>query len=177
MTRTSGHSLSRFVELYYEELRQHISQRTGSNTLAEEVIQETWLRAHTSDANIPANPRAYIYRIANNLAIDLIRRESIRKLNNPHISEQTDEIIDQKVSPDPSPEAIAISKQEIAAINQVIEQLPDKCRQAFLLYRSEGLTMREVAMRLTISHKTVEKHIARAMLHCRKYLATAVRNI
>lgn len=71
------------METYYDELRQFIRQRTGSASLAEEVLQETWIRASTTTAALPENPRAYLYRMAGNLAVDqTLRVRTLRVIQN-----------------------------------------------------------------------------------------------
>ncbi len=155
----------------------HIRQRTGSHSLAEEVLQETWIRANSNNKLIPDNPRAYLYRMANNLAIDLIRRETNKNAYSPPDNPVDSSDESQQISLVPSPEESVISRQELSILQTAIEELPEKCREVFLLYRGEGLTMRQIASSLSISSKTVEKHIARAMLHCRKRLQEAGRQI
>ncbi|KDE38787.1 Sigma factor, ECF subfamily [Nitrincola lacisaponensis] len=181
MTHPSFQSLAQAVETYYEELRRFIRQRTGSSSIAEDVVQETWIRANTTSTPLPDNPRAYLYRMAGNLAIDHIRRQktweralpSVNKEENDYCEADTEDL--PNTSPDPV--EVAISQQELEALNAAIRELPDKCREVFLLYRGHGLSMREIATLLVISEKTVEKHIARAMVHCRSRLREVGRNI
>ena len=170
------------VEDHYEELRQFIRQRTGSPAMAEEVVQETWIRASTTTtAVLPDNPRAYIYRMAGNLAIDHVRRQQAHERyehNKDHGDEDSNGFNpDQVASPAPALVETLIAQHELAALNAAVRELPDKCRDVFLLYRGQGLSMKEVAGRLGISEKTVEKHIARAMVHCRKRLREAGRQV
>lgn len=179
MTRPRFTSLSQAVEAYYEELRQFIRQRTGSSSMAEDVVQETWIRANTSKVTLPDNPRAYLYRMAGNLAVDHVRRrQAWERVLRPTDGEPGDASAPQEeefVSHLPDPLEAAISQQELLALNAAVRELPDKCRAVFVLYRGHGLTMREIAVRLSISDKTVEKHIARAMLHCRARLRDVER--
>ncbi len=172
MTQRTFETLAQAVEAYYEELRRFVRRRTGSAVLADDVVQETWIRAKATKAEMPNNARAYLYRIAGNLAVDHLRR----------VSAQEKTVVDagateQVACPFPAPDVALASRQELAILTEAIETLPRKCRTVFLLYRGHGLTMREIAERLDISEKTVEKHIARAMVHCRRRLREAGRNV
>ncbi|KGK41650.1 RNA polymerase sigma70 [Nitrincola sp. A-D6] len=181
MTHPSFQSLAQAVETYYEELRRFIRQRTGSSSIAEEVVQETWIRANATSTALPDNPRAYLYRMAGNLAVDHLRRQKSWEKSVCFANGEQDayEGTEAEELPNASvdPVEIAISQQELAALNAAVRELPEKCREVFLLYRGHGLSMREVATLLSISEKTVEKHIARAMLHCRSRLREVGRNI
>ncbi|CAA0119529.1 RNA polymerase sigma factor [Zhongshania aliphaticivorans] len=172
-------SLTQAVEAYYEELRQFVRKRTGSSSMAEDVVQETWIRANSASVPMPDNPRAYLYRMAGNLAVDQLRRQQ-SQLPKPVESgdaDDTENTLFELPCLAPSPEEIAASQREFAVLHEAVRELPDKCREVFLLYRGHGLTMREIAKRLAISDKTVEKHIARAMVHCRQRLRDAGRDV
>ena len=178
MKQVPFHTLAQAVEAYYGELRQFIRQRTGSADLAEEVVQETWIRANATAVTLPDNPRAYLYRMAGNLAVDQLRRERARERqidSDPADNDSTP--LAELPCTRPNPIDTVISQQELAALEAAVGELPDKCREVFLLYRGEGFTMREVAEQLGITEKTVEKHIARAMIHCRKRLREAGRHV
>lgn len=181
MTKPRFTRLSQAVEAYYEELRHFIRRRTGSPSLAEDVVQETWIRANTTTVALPDNPRAYLYRMAGNLAVDHVRRQQAWDRVERSAGDGQDENlalqVEQVPSPAPGPLEAVISQQELAALDAAVRELPDKCRQVFLLYRGHGLSMREVAACLSISEKTVEKHIARAMVHCRERLREAGRKV
>ncbi|MFT6492155.1 MAG: RNA polymerase sigma-70 factor (ECF subfamily) [Porticoccus sp.] len=182
MTTPRFTSLPQAVEAYYEELRQFIRRRTGSPSMAEDVVQETWIRANTTSVALPDNPRAYLYRMAGNLAVDHVRRrQAWERVAQPVEGEPGEEgsasQLDGMLGHAPGPLEAVISQKEMDALSDAVRELPDKCREVFLLYRGHGLTMREIADRLSISDKTVEKHIARAMVHCRARLRQAGRGI
>lgn len=172
MSHWKFRSLTDAVEAHQEELRRFVFRRTGSASLADDVVQETWIRASTTGAALPDNPRGYLFRMASNLVVDHIRRTQAR-------GETLGEgpLDDRLPSREPGPDAILAGREEMAILKQAVVELPERCRAVFLLYRGEGLTMRQVALRLGISDKTVEKHIARAMVHCRQRLREAGRRV
>lgn len=180
MTHHPLQSLAQAAETHYDELKQFVRKRTGSSAIAEEVVQETWIRANAVTAELPDNPRAYLYRMASNLVVDHIRREQSRA---PEIETDAQSPFEQTASleaipcPAPSPLDTAISRQELSALDVAVRELPEKCRDVFLLYRGHGMSMREVAIHMGITQKTVEKHIAKAMIHCRKRLREVGRDV
>ncbi len=117
--------------------------------------------------------------MAGNVAVDHVRRQKNwgREEGDSHETESSNEHLDQLPGHTPDLIDAIISQQELAILDAAIRELPDKCREVFLLYRGHGLSMREIAIYLSISEKTVEKHVARAMLHCRQQLRDAGRNV
>lgn len=160
--------LARLVETHYEDLRVFVRRRVGSATVAQDIVQETWLRVATDPpARDPEQPLAYLYRVAANLALDRQRRE---RLEARHHAPGP---LPDRADAAPGPDRVAAAREELAVLQCAVTELPERCRAAFLLCRGRGLTMREAAARLGISEKTVEKHVARALVHCRRRLAEA----
>ena len=110
--------------------------------------------------------------MAGNLAVDRLRQERVR---GRHLT--AGELPDTVPDAWPAADQVVAARQELDILRQAVGDLPDKCRTVFVLYRGRGLTMRQVAERLGISEKTVEKHIAKAMLHCRGRLRLAGRRV
>lgn len=153
---------------HYEEIKAFILRKVGCADLAADVTQDAWVKMATTPPGEPVdNPRAYLYRVAGNLASDRLRQAALRARLNADVPPEGDGAAGL------TPERVAAGRQEYAVLLAAVEELPEKCRAAFLLYRGRGLSMREVAEALDISPKTVEKHVARAMLHCRARLAAA----
>ena len=65
----------------------------------------------------------------------------------------------------------------MARIYAAIDELPLKCRQAFLLHRNSGLSYSDIALELDVSVSSVEKYILQALKHCRAALATYTAEI
>jgi len=152
--------------------------RAGSVDIAEEVVQETWLRAVHTKSDLPSNPKAYLYRMASNLLVDQFRQQQAAQLWQTHIiSPEQEAQCEQVACPSPEHTDVLIAKQQLVILERTISELPEKCQEVFILYRKQGLTMREIADVLGVSVKTVEKHIAKAMVHCRHCLREAGRKV
>ncbi|MGE8232782.1 MAG: RNA polymerase sigma factor, partial [Stenotrophomonas sp.] len=103
-------------------------------------------------------PKAYVYSVAHSVVLQQLRRAQV-------VSIEAVAEIDRVaiIGDEVSPERMASSRQELARIGALIESLPDKCRQAFVLRRVEGYSQREIAERMQISENTVEKHICKGI--------------
>lgn len=183
MSETAGQvatSLEAVVEKYYDDLLSFVGKRCGSDAIAEEVVQEAWVRAKSASVSTPDNPRAYVFQMVRNLLADHYRRnanniETFGWQNDQSIrssyQNNSSEIIEMDQAP--SQEEVAVAHQELQIISRTVEALPPKCRQVFLMYRGDELSMREISEKLDVSVKTVENHIRRAMLECRRSLQEA----
>jgi RNA polymerase sigma factor (sigma-70 family) len=187
---TSGHAMARLMEdltlietanhqglrAYYDDcipsLRRLISARMGSRTDAEDLLQELWIKLATLETGPIANPKAYLHRIALNMANDLVR-ERVRRRGRE--SAWSDVMVAEKdsiaVDPAPSPERALIAKREMEHLSQALQTLPARSREAFLHHKIEGRSHAEVAHMMGISRSAVEKHMATAM----KYLMRAMK--
>jgi len=170
--------LTAVLENQYDDLHRFALRRSGSVALADEVMQDAWLRLAGSTDGRPIDdeairrPVAYISRIIANLIIDR-QRQSVA-LGRHEIPQA---IPSDATSDGPTPFHVVAGQQEYAILQQAIRELPDRCRQVFLLYRARNMTMRQIAIHLGLSPKTVENHLARAMVHCRQRLREAGRDL
>ena len=172
MTQQRLRSLAQAVERYYEDLRRFVRKRTGSDSMADDVVQDTWLRATESSVAMPQNAKAYVFRMAENLAKDHFKKERIKSER-----EAGDDQYETIASDAPTLEAELTARQELNLLVAAVRDLPEKRRRIFILYRGHGLTMRQIAARLGLSQKTVENQIARAMVDCRKRLRDTGRDL
>lgn len=76
--------------------------------------------------------------------------------------------IEDLASTSPHQDDIVDAKERVQLLYEAIKDLPPKCRQVFLLYKFEELPHAEIARRLGISKNMVEKHVMKAMAHCRR---------
>jgi len=97
----------------------------------------------------------YAMRAATSIVIDHIRHARVIPIN---AVENLDQL--EISAPGASPEQQMEFREEIAAVAQLLAQLPERTREVLILRRIEGLSQRQASERLGISVKTVEKHMA-----------------
>ncbi|MEJ1965023.1 MAG: sigma-70 family RNA polymerase sigma factor [Gammaproteobacteria bacterium] len=151
---------------HYDALRRRAEGYVRSPQLAADIVQDCYLRIIEHDPAVRVeNPLAFLHRVVGNLAIDRQREAALHARR-----VQPGSIPEEVLSTTPSAFQIVAGEQEYDLLRQAIEQLPAKCREVFLLYRTREMTMNEIARLLGISPRTVENHLAYAMKHCRKAL-------
>ncbi len=145
-------------------LQRLIAARLGSRTDAEDVVQDLWIKLSSLETGPIANPKAYLHRMALNMANDIVRARVRRRGREASWSDlmvaETDSVA---IDPAPSPERALLAKRELEQVSQAIRSLPDRAREAFHYHRVDGLSHAEVAMTMGISKSAVEKHMATAM--------------
>lgn len=128
----------------------------------EDVTQRTYLQLlqHPSPADIQ-NPQAYLFRTASNLAIDSLRRNGTRARYTEY---EVD--VDEVPGGQPTLETVVDAELRFRQFTEILDELPEMCRHAFILHRLEGMGHAEVAEHLGISRKTVQRYVLKALEHC-----------
>lgn len=129
---------------------------------ADDVVQEAfasvWRRLNESESE-PANFRSYTYMAVRNQALMHLRalrpEDSIDELAGS-LADVTDEEIDMS--------------ERDALVWQAVDDLPQRCREIFLMSKRDGLTYAEIAAELGLSVKTVENQISKALKNLRSVL-------
>lgn len=153
----------------YAELLRHVTRRLGRDADAGDVIQDTFLRIQRIPAGAEIqNPRSYLYRMADNQALDHLRERQSRQryFSSDDYADPADEA--------PSPESIVDYRQRLARLKQAIAELPARQKEVFLLHKFDGLSHSEIAERLGITRSAVEKLVMKALAHCRDRLGDLI---
>ena len=138
-------------------LRSHASSLNASDV--DDLIQEAYARLWKAQFSHVTHARAYFYTIVRNLLAEWARRARVVPL------ERMGEIEALRIiSEEPGPERRVSARQELECLLEVIATLPKQCRRAFQLRKFDGLSQREIAKVMGIAEKTVEKHLAKALL-------------
>ena len=134
---------------------------------ADDASQETFTRILSQqDTAKLDSPTGYIWRTAQNLAKE-IRRTRI--LHSKWMSSGAVDF-DNRVSQEPDPDEVMKTKEMNDKILDLLNQLPPRCREVFILHRFKGLPHKQIAKKLNISTKTVENHMVNALLFFHKHL-------
>jgi RNA polymerase sigma-70 factor (ECF subfamily) len=160
MIRDGAAALKLLFQEHSRAVRRHISGIVDRLDVAEELTQETFVRLLSSERTQLDSPRGFLFRTAQNLALDHVRRA--RRVPMGRLDDQPAEFFTDGA---PSAEERLAAQQELAIMRAVLLELPPKCRQAFLLVRLEELSHREAAAELGISQTMVRKYLARAIKH------------
>jgi RNA polymerase sigma-70 factor (ECF subfamily) len=132
----------------------------------EDVAQETYLRAYAAEQRKEIElPKAFLFRIAKNLALTELTRKSKR------ITDYLEEcgasvVIEYGAAADSEVEA----EESLGLYCEAVAALPEKCRQVFLLRKIHGLAHKEIAERMSLSVSSVEKYLLRGVLECNAFV-------
>ena len=152
-----------YIQSYYGELTAFVLGKIHSRTSAADIVQETFLRFLSSkDKKSVQNPRAYLYRIAANLVIDESRKHAV---HGEYIVQ--DKILKNIKDSTVHGEQVLEDRQRLRFMAMAIEELPPRCRQVFRMRKVELMTVEDIMNNLGISRNMVEKHLRRALIHCR----------
>jgi len=161
--------VERLFREYGSALEAFLYRRTGNHADAIELAQETWLRMQQiKDLDVIRNPKAYLFRVAANLATE----HGVRKGRARGTLDISDPALEAELSHDPSFADQVDDADSIARVREVFAELPAKCRAAYCL-QGDGLSYEEIARHLGVSTHTVKKYLSQVMLHCRRRLGSA----
>lgn len=156
--------ITALYQLYRQELTHHLFRMVNCYETAQDLVQESYIiLARSASVAVINQPRGFLYRTANNLALDHLRHNKIVARH----AELASAVDKPKQA---STEAEITQKQWRALLAAAVDELPPRCRDAFILHKIHGLSYREVAQTLGVSESAVEKHITKGLLHCRNRL-------
>jgi len=139
-----------------------ILKRVQDIQVAEDLLHDLYLRLHSLEQQVSVQyPKAYLYRMANNLVIDHLRRAS----KSPVVVDETIEALDQR-----SPEQTLVYQEQLQLVSAALKELPTKTQDVFKMQRIQNVEKEDVADRMGISVNMVEKHLRRAVQYCREQL-------
>ena len=139
-----------------------VARRKGATAeAAEDLAQEAYLRLIQAEPASVRHPRGYLFRTAANLQIDEQRRGKAAPF--AHTVD-----IEQHAAADPAPgaEQQVMGQQELRRLRGIIDGLPPRQREVFVLNRLEGLGSAEIAERLGITRNMVDRHLRLALAYC-----------
>lgn len=151
-------------EKYYQQLCYFTETYTSDKYLAEELVADVftiiWIKRKKIDIN--RSIKSYLYTCVKNEALMYLRKSRF-------ITEDIREsslLVEQELDP----EKIIIKKENDLKAENILKLIPLKSRQVFILHRLDGFRYKEIAEIMSISIKTVENHMGKALKILREYL-------
>ena len=167
MPTTSESRSEIFTKLFDESreaLQRYIRRFVGSSETAKEIVQEAFLRTYRERESV-TTLRAFLFSTARNIAANEYRHR--RTVERCALGDFGDSGVTAESE---SPESELLRDERNRLIQEAIDRLPRQCRAAFTLRLFHECSYKEVADRLGISAKTVEKHIARGLRDTHTYI-------
>jgi RNA polymerase sigma factor (sigma-70 family) len=152
-------------DAYHEKLYFFVLKHTRSSFLAEETVQLSFIRIweKADKLSAEADLSSQIFRIAKSVMIDLLRKENVR------IHHSSQMLIDTAFEQEASD---IDNRHELVRVHKAIEEMAPVRKTVFTLSRFEGYSHLSIAERLSISPKTVENHINKALRQLRRTLTS-----
>ena len=164
-------AFGRLTERHRRELHVHCYRMLGSFDEAEDVVQETFLRAWRGRAGFEGGPglRPWLYKIATNACLDALRRRSRRAATIesfaelPWLQPYPDRLLDEVAPSEDEPDAVVVSRETIElAFLALIQLLPARQRAVVILRDVLGWSAKETAALLETSVASANSALQRA---------------
>lgn len=155
-------ALEQLIRSYYAVLCRFAENFLPDASLAEDIVQETFIKLWRSGKSFDSIKalKAYLYTITRNGCLDMIRTRT--RMDNRHqqatagSEEATEPVL-----------AAIIRAESIALIYQAVKAMPAKTQEIFILSYREGMTVSEIAAHLGMSVKAVKKQKYKALVALR----------
>ena len=154
-------------KLHYTRLTLFSNRILNDINVAEEIVSDVfvmlWENGHEID--FKGTVSSYLFKCVQNRSLNYLKHQKIESLYVNYLEKQR--LLDMMVSTADSP---YLEKEMARQINCALESLPEKCREIFMMSRFENLKYKEIAGKLNLSPKTVERQIGIALDKLRRML-------
>ncbi len=146
-------------------LQMWLRKKLSSAADAADIAHDTFVRVLASRTRSRiAEPRAFLTTIAKGLVIDQWRRQELERAYKEALALQPEQLA-------PSPEAQLLIIEALARIDRLLDGLKPRVRTAFLLAQLEDMPYADIAERMGVTTRSVERYVAEALYHCHQALA------
>jgi RNA polymerase sigma-70 factor (ECF subfamily) len=154
-------AVERLFNEHNRSLVSYLALRLRSVQEAKEVAQEAYVRVLQLDRpGAESFLKAYLFRVATNLAVDRLRHRQHQQRHELDCGEDIETGFN-------APERATLVDEQCDALFTALQELPEKYRDALLLFRLEGLNQHAIAARLHVNERTVREYINHALRYCR----------
>lgn len=177
LARTGDHDAFRvLVERYSRSVFRLAFRMTGNEHDAEEVVQETFLKAYKALGQFESrsNFGTWLYRIASNCALDLIRARQRHENSRETPDEEKADPLSVLASSEPTPDRLMLSAELQQRVKLALSRLTPMERAAFVLRHFEGQPIEEISRALGLRSGAAKNNVFRAVKKLREALQPLV---
>jgi RNA polymerase sigma-70 factor (ECF subfamily) len=164
-------ALETLFAVYFPRLNDFARNVVKDNVVSQDIVQDVFVKIWEKRDEVETiNLEAYLFRLVRNRCLDHIKHMRVvhNRMQEIEISSKFEELYRIDFIGDAP--YLLIEKELISKIEETVKNLPDRCREVFILSRVNKLKNKEIADKLSISIKNVERHLSRAMQSLRENL-------
>jgi RNA polymerase sigma factor (sigma-70 family) len=140
-------------------LIQYLSRGGRSRADVEDMCQDLYEKVCAAAQNtIPSPTRPFVFTVARNLLINRAKHEQVVSFESVENLEELYLAIDE-----PAPDRVVIARQELRNLQAALDQLSDRHRNAIVMRKVQGLSVREISQRAGVPEKSIERHLTEGM--------------
>ena len=159
------------ARLYYDRIRALVFHHLHREEELEDALQEIFLRAYQAlpHFNRRSNFYTWLFRIASNYCIDLLRKRRLEKVSLDDAGNRN-AIEAKRTEPDDSPDEKLTASERVRLVREALQKLDPLHQSIIVLREIEGLSYEELAETLGIGIGTVKSRLARARAELKRIL-------
>jgi RNA polymerase sigma-70 factor (ECF subfamily) len=161
-----GAAFEKLFRMYCQPLVNFARRYVAKTETSENIVQDVFLRIweRRAQLNSGLNIKTYLFAA--------VKNEALKHLRHLEVERRSAEQIEQSTAKNPTPEDELNERAFAESVQRAIEDLPEKCRLIFSMNRFDQLTYKEIAEIQSLSIKTVETQMGRAL----KFLRTRLHS-
>jgi RNA polymerase sigma factor (sigma-70 family) len=137
-------------------LMQFLHHNWRNKNEIDDLCQDVYVRVYqAAHEQIPDKTKSFVLTTARNLLVDRFRQERIVPIDAVEDLESVSAITEE-----PGADRVVMARQEIKLLQVALGRLPERCREAVVMRKIEGLSRKEIALRMGIAEDTVKRHLA-----------------
>jgi len=140
-------------------LIQFLNRSGRSGAEVEDLRQDVYARVCSAAHKAIPNPtRPFVFAVARNLLIDRVRHDQVVPIEAVENLDVLNVAIDT-----PTPDRVIIAREELRRLQSALNGLPERCKTALIMHKIDGLSVREIATRIGVSERTIERSLSEGL--------------
>lgn len=168
LSKKDPKALSDLMKGYFSILSSYASHFVADSSLAKDIVQEVFIKFWQYEGTFDSfgSVKAFLFTLTRNGCLNMQRgrgREADKLLKAPAAGNAEEPAIDDRI----------VRLEFLAEVNMVVRQMPERMQEIFLLYFEDGLSIEEIAQKLSVSVKTVRNQKYKSLLLLRRQFGGA----